>query len=142
MKFCATILLAIALIIPNSLADEPISKEQKVKIAHTCFKLLRTSAEVRERFSRMQLGDDDGQDMTCMIRCGGIVSGMYDDEAGWNLDMAVRQAQGKTGVEQYREAFGRCAGEVQPEQYGEDYCRKSYLQFRCGMRAWKNHIKD
>lgn len=90
----------------------------------------------------MQLSDDEGQDVTCLIRCGGIVSGMYDDDSGWDVAKVLGQADGKSGIEEYREAFVRCSGEVGLEQYGEDYCRKSYLQFRCGMRAWKETIKD
>lgn len=142
MKFCATFLLVIFMITTESLADEQIPSVQACSIVQTCFKLFRTSSEVQEKFTKVQFRDDDGEDVTCVIRCGGIVSGMYDDESGWSVEKVVRQAEGKIGVEGYRKALEECYGTVQPEQYGDDLCKKSFLLFRCGMKAWDEHIKD
>lgn len=138
MKFLAVLLFAsiISLSLGSSL---PRTEDDWNKLRRTCYSLLRTSPEVRERVDRKQYDDD--AETHCLIRCGGILSGMYDDEAGNDLEAAAELAKGRDGFEQYKAAYGECADGVTPEVYGGDYCRKSYLLFKCSWAAWGKHIK-
>lgn len=79
--------------------------------------------------------------MHCVIRCTGIVSGTYDDERGTVMEMMEVQAQGKTGFEEFKSAAEQCYGGFGPEDYGDDWCKKSYLYFKCDWKAWVQHVK-
>lgn len=138
MKFCA--LLLFASVITLSLgASLPRTDTDWAAIRKTCYSLLRASPEVRERLDRKQFDDD--HETHCQIRCGGILSGMYDDETGNNLESAAELAKGRDGFEEYKAEFEQCAAGVTPEVYGDDYCKKSYLLFNCSWGAWRAHVK-
>uniref|UniRef100_A0A8D8CGC4 (northern house mosquito) hypothetical protein n=1 Tax=Culex pipiens TaxID=7175 RepID=A0A8D8CGC4_CULPI len=140
MKCYAIALLIFASIISLTLgASLPRSEDDWVKIRRTCYNLLRASPEVRERVDRKQY--DDEPETHCLIRCGGIISGMYDDETGTSMEAAAALAKGKDGFEEYRAAFETCAAGVTPEEYGDDYCKKSFRLFTCSWAAWRKHIK-
>lgn len=137
MKFA---LLVFASLIALTLgASLPRSDDDWAKIRRTCYNLLRASPEARERLDRKQF--DDEPETHCLVRCGGIIAGMYDDETGTNLEAAATLAKGRDGFEEYRAAFEECAAGVSPEQYGDDHCKKSYMLFKCSWGAWRQHIK-
>uniref|UniRef100_A0A1Q3FSE1 Putative salivary odorant binding protein 1 n=1 Tax=Culex tarsalis TaxID=7177 RepID=A0A1Q3FSE1_CULTA len=140
MKFYAIALLVFASIISLTLgAALPRTDDDWSKIRQTCYNLLRSGPEVRERVDRKQFDDD--AETHCLVRCGGIISGMYDDETGTNLEAAATLAKGRDGFEEYRAAYEECAAGVKPEEYGDDLCKKSYRLFKCSWGAWRQHIK-
>ncbi|KAL1378442.1 hypothetical protein pipiens_015588 [Culex pipiens pipiens] len=124
MKCYAIALLIFASIISLTLgASLPRSEDDWVKIRRTCYNLLRASPEVRERVDRKQY--DDEPETHCLIR----------------MEAAAALAKGKDGFEEYRAAFETCAAGVTPEEYGDDYCKKSFRLFTCSWAAWRKHIK-
>lgn len=138
MKFCALLLFASIITLALG-ASLPRNDDDWAKIWKTCYNLLRASPDVRERLNRKQFDDDP--ETHCQVRCGGILSGMYDDETGTNLENVAALAKGKDGFEEYKAAFAECMNGVTPEVYGDDYCKKSYLSFKCSWGAWRAHIK-
>ncbi|XP_038109470.1 uncharacterized protein LOC119766940 [Culex quinquefasciatus] len=145
MKFLAATLLIFTVssqIFHASGADQkPYDKQHWERTNQLCSRLLRTPQEARDLISQKKFDDDANEAMHCVIRCTGIVSGTYDDERGTVMEMMEVQAQGKTGFAEYRSAAEDCYGGFGPEDYGDDWCKKSYLYFKCDWKAWVQHVK-
>lgn len=93
-----------------------------------CYKLLRISAEARERFERSYADDDPNTH--CIVRCGAILRGIYDDGAGVRLEQGNAQ-RGSDAFEALRSAYEQCAAAIRPEDYGSDHCKKGFLHVKC-----------
>uniref|UniRef100_A0A1Q3FT61 Putative salivary odorant binding protein 1 n=1 Tax=Culex tarsalis TaxID=7177 RepID=A0A1Q3FT61_CULTA len=147
MKIYVIALLVLTASISLTLGSSlPRTYDDWAKIRRTCYQLLRTSAEVRERVERRQYDDD--AETHCLVRCSGIIAGMYDDVTGTNMEAAAtlaeataKLAKGENGFEKFRTAYEECAAGIKPEDYGDDYCKKSYGLTLCSWAAWRKHIR-
>ncbi|XP_055598431.1 uncharacterized protein LOC129748007 [Uranotaenia lowii] len=104
-----------------------------------CGKLLRTPANVVEAFDIRQPADNP--DTHCLVRCLGVINRYYDDETGPNWERIEEIHNGKPGLEDHRRDTSACIEAIQPEQYGDNYCHKSYLHFQCAMESYKKNIR-
>lgn len=138
--FAATLLI---LVICNaSYADQtPYTREQWDRKNQLCARFLRTPQEVRDQIAQRQFDDDANTALHCAIRCTGILAGTYSDETGTVMEMMAVQAQGQTGFEEYRAVAEQCFAGFGAEDYGDDWCKKSYLYFKCDWSAWLANVK-
>lgn len=142
MKFLAAALLIFAIFLASNAEDRrPYTKEHWQRQNRVCSEFLRTPQAVRDKIEQRQFDDDNDTALHCVLRCTGIASGTYDDDAGTVMEMMAVQAQGKTGFEEYRKAAEECYRGFGSEDYGDDWCKKSYLYFKCDWKTWRQHVK-
>ncbi|XP_062558886.1 general odorant-binding protein 99b-like [Armigeres subalbatus] len=105
-----------------------------------CSKILQTPKDTVQKAEQKSF-QTDSDDMHCLIRCVGILSGFYDDETGTNWDLVRQQLDGQEGFEEHRQATTACTEALPAEELASGVCRKSYLFFRCAMKSAKEHIR-
>lgn len=128
MQFFVLSLLVSALIIGSSTGQDP----DWTSATKLCYKLLRISPEDRKRFE--QSYSDDDPNTHCIVRCGGILLGIYDDDTGVRLDQVakgVAAQDSKDALEVLRNAYEQCAAAIKPQDYGSSYCKKGFLHIKC-----------
>ncbi|KAL9703445.1 hypothetical protein quinque_006963 [Culex quinquefasciatus] len=134
MNFSPITLLALALIIALSTAT---SKEPNwAEIANVCYKLLRASPEARARHGQDQFSPDP--ESHCITRCGGIITGLYDDETGISMErLEAWWGKGETAAvfQEFKRHYLACAGTIVADQYGSDYCKKSSKHYECFLQS-------
>lgn len=63
-----------------------------------------------------------------MVRCIWIFRGVYDDVSAIDIDSFSGQG---SEVEEFKKAYKTCAAEINPEEYGDDYCKISTRYADC-----------
>ncbi|XP_021704867.1 uncharacterized protein LOC110677777 [Aedes aegypti] len=106
-----------------------------------CSKILQTSSGTVEKAEQKNF-HTDSEEMNCLIRCVGIMSGFYDDETGTNWDLVREQLNDKDGFDEHQAATTACTDALPEEELTSSVCRKSYLFFRCAMKSAKEHIRE
>lgn len=129
-NFAIALLVLISLFGPS--IEDPFSNG---KVLNTCFELLRIVPDLRERFRRG--GNIDRQDgpTSCIIRCNYIVSGIYEDDKGFNTDPMAELSRDFV-VKDVGRKYRKCAAKIKPEEYGDDYCKKGMRHFLCMYDAF------
>lgn len=106
------------------------------EVSSTCHKLLRVSPEVGAPHGQDHFSPDPKS--ACITRCIGIISGMYDDETGISMEqLRVWWVDEDTDADfqEFKRRYLACAGSIVPEQYGDDYCKKSSKLYECFMQS-------
>ncbi|XP_052563787.1 uncharacterized protein LOC128092857 [Culex pipiens pallens] len=134
MKCSPITLLALASILALSTAtsEEPNWAE----VSSVCHKLLRISPEAGARRGQDQFSPDPKA--ACITRCIGIITGMYDDETGISMEQLRAWWVDQDTVADYQEVkrhYLECAGTIVPDQYGDDYCKKTSKHYECFMKS-------
>ncbi|XP_058832154.1 general odorant-binding protein 99b-like [Topomyia yanbarensis] len=138
MKFSVALLLFVGLALHYS--DGALyTAEDYQKFIKTCGKILRTSSETYQRYKDKDFSENS--ELYCLIRCVGIRTGFYDDETGTNWERVEEHHSGKPGLSEYKKATQECTAALKPEDYADDYCKKSFQHFDCARKAYDVHLK-
>lgn len=140
MKILVATFLLIGILFHQSEAVR-FTEEDYRGFRQKCAKILQSSAGTVEKAEQKNF-HVDSEEMNCLIRCVGIISGFYDDETGTNWDLVREQLNEKEGFEEHRQATTACMEALPAEELASGVCRKSYLSFRCAMKSAKEHIRD
>ncbi|XP_065080690.1 uncharacterized protein LOC135703412 [Ochlerotatus camptorhynchus] len=133
-SFVAVVFLVFGVLLHQS-QGAAYTDEEHLNFRQKCSKILQISPDTRQEVTKKNFLNDN-QEMNCMIRCVGILSGFYDDETGTNWDQVASELENKPeSYDEHRQATAACIEAIPKEEYASDVCKKASVNFRCHSKS-------
>ncbi|XP_058462885.1 general odorant-binding protein 99b-like [Malaya genurostris] len=141
MKFSVALLLLVGVAILGDCSHgATYTQDDYRSFIKTCGKILRTSSETYQKLKDKDFSENS--ELYCLIRCVGIRTGFYDDESGTDWERVKEHYAERPGLSEYLKAAQECNAALNPVDYTDDYCKKSFLYFDCAMKAHDLYLKS